>query len=289
MTRQWKWLALWIVASVICTVMLVTFFGSKSFQDCIDASQQNNPADTLTEKQSVFPVQIFISCTATALEENNAAINSIATILIAVFTCTLWYATRGMLRVSAAQSIEMKQSIAQSSRAASAMEEVAQHFAENVDTVRERSAKQMRAYISAVVFDGVYQDRNKGLRFEAKPMILNTGHTPAHKVGYKARAEILPVPFPDNFTFPLPDAIVGAASLGPNQSFVMNAVIENYIDDADVFAVKSGIEKALYIWGIIMYEDIFGEEQYTQFCHLITWLPNGKTSGRYVTDYNQAT
>lgn len=165
----------------------------------------------------------------------------------------------------------MERSIAESGRAASAMEDVSRHFAENVAIVKDRSAKQMRAYVSVLVHSGVYQEREKGFYFEGKPMMLNMGNTPAHNVRYRATADILPIQIPSDFPFPLPERASSAATLGPHQNFIMGARVGTFYDDRDVFAIKNATGRALYVWGIITYEDIFGDAHHTKFCQIITW------------------
>ena len=287
--RKWAWPIFGVLISALATILLVTFFGSESFQKCICGDQRYRSANALISNQSIFTIQLVVRCTGIALEEHNAAITAIASLVIAVFTATLWHATKSMLKASADQSVAMERSIRQSARAATAMEEVAKYFSENVTILRERTAKQMRSYLSVIVFEGSYQERQRNIRFEARPLILNTGQTPAHKVGFRAKAAILPTQLPNDFAFPLPDEIVGAATLGPHQNFIMNAAVAEFCDDADVGAIKVGSERILYIWGIVTYKDIFGDEQFTKFCHAMTWRPDGKIFGRFMTDYNEST
>jgi hypothetical protein len=147
----------------------------------------------------------------------------------------------------------------------------------------------MRAYVSVLVSGATYQERDKGLKFEGKPAMLNSGHTPARKVGYKARADILPVPLPSDFSFPLPERINGAASLGPQQHFVMSAIVDAFYDDADVYAIKRGEGSALYVWGIVSYQDVFGNDRTTKFCQILTWLPDGRVWGYFTNEHNEAT
>src|SRR5574337_603610 len=159
----------------------------------------------------------------------------LVTTFLAIFTYRLWSTTKTMVekseKVSGSQLTEMQKSIAEQARAASAMEEVGKHISisakaatESVTLSRERSAQQMRAYLSVNIGVAIYQERDKGLKFEAKPLILNTGHTPAHKVSYRAKAGILSVPLPDDFSFPLDEKVIGAAVLGPQQHFITSAV-----------------------------------------------------------------
>ena len=103
------------------------------------------------------------------------------------------------------QSIAMKDSIQESRRAANAMES----FAKSAERASKAAAQstvlirqQMRAYLSVRIDGGFYQDRTMGLRFEAKPMLINTGLTPARKVAYVARAAVFQFPLPEDFCFP---------------------------------------------------------------------------------------
>ncbi len=230
-----------------------------------------------------------------------------ADVSIAAFTGMLWWSTRALWRETKRlaegaddQADKMAQSIAQATRAADAMRALADSAAissdaatASVTTVKERTAQQMRAYLTVVVHGGVYQERDKGLKFEAKPMLINTGQTPAHKVNYWANAAILPTELPADFDFPEPENKRSfTVVLGPHQNFVLNAFVKDFIDDDQVEPVKRGTDKSLYIWGRITYEDIFGEAKHTNFCQRIIWL-KGKdgeiVAGSYGERHNDAT
>ncbi len=194
------------------------------------------------------------------------------------------------------QSKSMEQSVAEATRLASAMDAVAKEIAvsaraatESVVALRERTAQQMRAYLAVVVGAAIYQERGKGLKFEGKPLLINTGHTPANNVSYRASAAILPVPMPDDFSFPLSGKVTGAAMLGPQQSANLSAVVNDFCDDTEVEAIKACNGRALYVWGIVTYEDIFGENRQTRFCQCLTWLNDGKVFGFYTPGHNDAT
>jgi hypothetical protein len=195
-----------------------------------------------------------------------------------------------------AQSKAMQQSVAESARLAAAMEAVANHIAvsakaatDSVAALKERTAQQMRAYLAVVIGTGVYQERDKNLRFEGKPFLINTGHTPAHMVCYKAKAAILPVPAPKDFGFQLGDEVIGGSILGPQQNANLSGIVDDFVDDAEVEDIKTSKGKALYVWGIVTYEDIFGEAHYTKFCQCLIWLPDGKVFGVYIAGHNDAT
>lgn len=281
-----------VVAVIVLGLLAIAIVDSASFQNCVCGEQKHDSGKALVEEKPRLPVSIqdWIRCTGTFLDSNNGSITAIASLLIAIFTGTLWYATIGMLQASDQQGAAMERSIAESARAATTMEQVAKHFADNVETFRTRSAQQMRAYLSVLVSGAIYQERERNFKFEGKPAMLNTGHTPARKVGYKARADILPVPLPSDFAFPLPDKIInGAASLGPQQHFLMSAVVDRFCDDADVGAIKRADGRALYVWGVVIYEDAFGNKQTTKFCQILTWLPDNKIWGYFTDSHNDAT
>jgi hypothetical protein len=140
----------------------------------------------------------------------------------------------------------------------------------------------------------VYQDSATGLRFEGKPLLLNTGHTPALKVKFLAKAAILPRPLPHGFRFPAPteDATrpAGAAMLGAQQSANIQAVVNEVVPEAEVENIKLGLGRCLYIWGVVKYEDIFEEQHTTEFCQSLMWRTDGTSVfGFYTPDHNDAT
>ena len=155
--------------------------------------------------------------------------------------------------------------------------------------------KQMRAYLSVRIGGGVYQDRAANLRFEVRPMLINTGLTPANRVSYAAKADVLPFPLADEFVFPAlenPRSVFGL--LAPQQNLTMNAMVRgDFFDDDEVENIKRGHERRLYIWGTVVYEDVFGEQRYTNFAHNLIWLRLKDGSepiyGYYVDRHNEAT
>lgn len=188
------------------------------------------------------------------------------------------------------------ESAAGAHRSAQAMEDVATHIANSVEAardsvaaLRERTAQQMRAYLTVIVGTALYQEEAKNIRFQGLPLLLNTGHTPAHKVSYVAAADILPVPLPDDFTFPLTDDFKGASVVGAQQNNQLFALVDHFVDESEVPDIKIAKGKALYAWGTVRYEDIFGESHVTKFCQLITWLPNGNVFGMFIPKHNEAT
>ena len=194
-----------------------------------------------------------------------------------------------------AQSSDMKESIAQATRAAAAMEKVAANVSlsakaatDSVAVLKDRTALQMRAYLLVSAGSAIYQEREKRFRFEARPLLLNEGSTPANEVRYAAKAAILPVPLATDFVLPPVSPTTGGSNLGPHQSSIVSGILDDYVADKDVAAIKRGQGRALYIWGVVIYKDVFGQEHQTEFCQLVLWLPNGQVSSFYITGRNSA-
>lgn len=227
---------------------------------------------------------------------------AIATVMLVLATCGLWFTTFKLWQTTAkiaqdtledakVQADKMERSIGEAARAAEAMEGMAAStktnvgkFAESVGYQETFGQMQMRAYVS-VELNGVYQDENH--IFEAKPLLRNTGHTPAHSVRWKIAADILPVPLPDDFGFPLPEETTpGGAILGPGQTGFMSAFLdekkfdERKVPEADLETIKRGDGRGFYTWGIVNYRDAFGVERYTKFAHLLQWHPTDRFDDR---------
>jgi hypothetical protein len=203
---------------------------------------------------------------------------------------------RETVQAAGEQSKAMERTIEEAGRSASAMEKVAIHIetsaqaaTDSVAALKERTAQQMRAYLTVNIGGAIYQERPRNLKFEAKPLLINTGHTPAHKVSYIAKAAILPVPLPEDFSFPLSEDFIGASVLGPQQSATLSGVVDELCDDSEVETIKSVTGKALYTWGVIRYEDIFKEHRLTKFCMIYTWQSDGKVFGYFIPRHNEAT
>ena len=202
--------------------------------------------------------------------------------------------TDKLIAENIAQSKSLERSVTEAGRSATAMEFVAKEIAVSSKAAMASVSainQQMRAYLCVVIGTAIYQERPKNMKFQAVPSIVNAGLTPAHKVSFRASAAILPVPLPEDFTFPLPAVSNGTSVIGPRQNITISPVVEDFCDDPEVEGIKHAAQgKALYTWGIFTYEDIFGNPQYTKFCQIYTWLQDGKTTWGYYADrHNDAT
>lgn len=190
---------------------------------------------------------------------------------------------RQTVTAAAEQSKDMERYIEEASRSANAMESISEVILNgNVDITR--------AYLVVSIGTAIYQERRLGqadLRFEARPFIVNNGNTPAKKVISRIVADILPLPLPRDFAFPLPEAPLAKGNfVGPRQQIYSAGTVDRYVPDNEVPAIKEAVGQALYVWGLITYEDIFGTEHFTRFGHVMQWYPDGAVHGFYIDGQN---
>lgn len=239
------------------------------------------------------------------LERHNGAISAISTIFVAFFTYTLWRATTRLWRSSQRQARNLESSIIDAGRSATAMEQVSEALAqtaasaaENTQLVREMSerqariaALQSRAYLSVQFGTVIPQDNNTGYRFEPRMLIINNGHTPAYRVRHRIASNVLPFPsLPTDFEFPLPETHPKASigTLGPEQRFIIQAVVPHLCSDAEIAQIRNGIDRRIYVWGTVLYEDAFRIEHSTNFSQSIIWLTDGNLMSFNTPRHNDA-
>ena len=157
------------------------------------------------------------------------------------------------------------------------------------------SQVELRAYLIVNVDSGAYQDRENEIRFAGTPTLKNTGKTPAHNVKYRNNSAILSDEFAKTFSFPRGDEEFGRYVIGVDQTVTFTVVNKEYVDSPDVDAIRSGNGKAFYYWGIIEYDDAFGNSHTTEFCHRLYFYKKSSdpdvygVNGNYVPGRNQST
>ena len=203
-----------------------------------------------------------------------------------------------MDEIAEEQTSDMGRYIEQASRAALAMEGVAKELSISskaasgtLEMMKGRTATQLRAFVTVSIGNGVPQNRANNQPFFVSPVVSNDGQTPAYKLRYTMKVDVLPNPVPANYQFPEVHPAGGESILGPHQHLVLVAgtAMESYVPDQDVLAIMQLFAaRAIYAWGTVWYEDIFGEKHHTEFNHLMQWFPNGSPFGIYTPGYNKA-
>ena len=181
------------------------------------------------------------------------------------------------------QSGQMTSYISQAARAANAMEGVAASLKINADQIvesvqtskeiaisqRQFGELQLRAHVSVRIGIATYQD-DKNI-FAAGPVFINTGHTAARQFKFRTKADILPVPLPNEYKFRLPPRSKASSLLPPQEPRDAYTMVNHRILDVDVQQVKRGVGKSFYVWGVATYEDVFGKTKRITFLQQVTW------------------
>ncbi len=213
----------------------------------------------------------------------SSIITAVFTVVLALSTVFLWKETKDLRNFAEEQSADMKASIAEAARAATAMQDVANAVAANAKSANESlgvykdaNIRQMRAYLTVGLGAVIKQDTATNYRFEVRMTLQNVGNTPAYKVVSNVRADVLPFPLPQDFQPPpIVDTGSGTNVVGPHQNFVLTGIVDRMYSDDEINEIQNGSTKRLYIYGKITYEDAFGISRQTNFCQSILWLKNG--------------
>jgi hypothetical protein len=290
-----RWLAVIFVAGLVIAIVAVDEIFSLATE-----SQPHGASRAYNQSQPVYASLVQLLSGGWNWLRDRVDRDTLTSIFIgvtAIFTGTLWWSTRQLWRSSEGHAKHMAASAAEAVRAANAMENVARHIAvsakaatESGASIRERTAQQMRAYLSVIIGAATYQETGKDIRFEARPAVVNTGQTPAHQVTHVIRAAIMPLPFPPlgfDFFLPAQENQVGPV-IGPRQDRSLIAIVDTFVLDAYVERIKQGAGFALAVWGTINYVDVFGEAHFTNFCQVLTWRPNNSVLGYYIAEHNDS-
>jgi hypothetical protein len=192
-------------------------------------------------------------------------------------------------RASATQQArDVQASIAEATRASRAMEGIAESMASNVDSVRisvdisrevadmQKLATELhgRAYLSAVFNAAKYQDADHV--FDVEAAFKNHGNTPAYDVTFRAVAQIVPMPLPEDFAFPLPTetAVPSVSLMAPGITKFITRSVSGKVPDDQVEDIKRGrAPRCLAMWGVVKYRDAFNKTRHVRFAFTIAWIP----------------
>lgn len=214
----------------------------------------------------------------------------IVTGALALYTARLYLATVKLgeeaKRTSERQSEEMVQSISEAARAAAAMQEISETLSRTADAsfksielMRERTAAQLRPYVVVARVTATCLRTPLGARFIASPRIRNTGATPALRLGHRSMFGLRDAPLPDRSHLPLDlqsEIRVRMTVASGQEIDIHPGSADELVPDDYVAAIKTASGRALYVWGIIYYEDIFGVKHETSFAQQIFWTqPDG--------------
>jgi hypothetical protein len=248
-----------------------------------DGGDVDNPSKTVGQpaKGAVSKFAGIIVSRERVFDVVSTVITAIFTVVLAVSTALLWKETKDLRNFAQEQSNDMKASIAEAARAATAMRDVANAVSANAKAANESLAvfkdantRQMRAYLAVGLGGVVKQDTTTNYRFEVRMTLQNVGNTPAYKVVTNTQVDVLPFPLPQDFQLPPFVETGSSANVGPHQNFIMTGVAGRIYSDDEINEIQFGSKKRLYVYGRVHYEDAFGVVRQINFCQAILWLKN---------------
>lgn len=217
------------------------------------------------------------------VDDHNGAVSAVATIFLVIFTFVLasktsglHVATRGLQDFARIQAEDMKNSIAQASRAAKAMEIMSDTLSQNtqitkdiIERQKKYAAIQLRAYVypwDAGLYEGSLLDPPQTARTNEPGVVFNirnSGHTPAKNVISWGNLTIIEtsnelsliVP-PLELTFP---TTLSPGGVMPKVSWLQRPLTADEIKD-----VQTGT-RGIYYYGRIEYFDCFGDHRFSNF------------------------
>lgn len=227
------------------------------------------------------------------------------TVVLAAFTGLIFATAAIQAGLFFVQLRLMKQGIEDATATAKAAEKSAIATEETVRTMRETAQRQLRAYVFvdscslvAANADGQIYTPPQTISAASRPVLIlhykNTGQTPAYQV--VADGTMCLVSWPLNLSDLPPVTFKKGAtkdSMGPGAIRRKYEIPDSSIPmltDADIAAIKGGT-KAIFAYGEIRYNDIFGHPYFTRYRYFVggvTGLRAGmELSGR--DDGNEAT
>lgn len=150
---------------------------------------------------------------------------------------------------------------------------------------KQSSEQQLRAYIFAGHDSPMFLTKDNALSVEIA--IKNFGQTPANKV--VAHAFIGLLPYPLNTPLDPPDYTKASKSpMAPSQTIKQFPTMPEPLNEPQLNAVLAK-QAAIYVWGEIVYADIFTIDRHTRFCLYCTGEDIGRGELAYYHDGNDAT
>jgi hypothetical protein len=144
---------------------------------------------------------------------------------------------------------------------------------------RNSAQRQLRAYISMreiFIPTPKWASATNQVIMQANVRYINCGQTPAHKVRVSANFGVFPLPHPSGFRpplIPLDENVIGN-TVGPQikESIQAGHNPAYLIPMAEYLEIQRGKTKKLFVFGRIVYDDVFGKECTTNFCDEVNFL-----------------
>jgi hypothetical protein len=174
---------------------MAILIGSEAVQSCISDYEYHYRGDNPTGLAVLgFMFGAAFRCIGHFLHDDAEELLVLGTGFLAWFTFDLWNATVDLAReaheASNAQEQRMAQSVAESARAATAMER-------QTEEIRDNARRELRAYLGMIEMKLIPPNGAEPLTYSIR--LKNFGKTPAFSVSASMTRKILRYPLPDDF------------------------------------------------------------------------------------------
>ena len=236
----WRWMFRQFLIFLLAVLIIVAVFVfgewllSPTFYQCISEGTSNNGV-----------IRAYAGCSGEFIETHYGAITALATIIIAAFTATLWYATN-----------------------------------KQANLTRQAFIADKRAAVFASGFISVWEhDPTTNLyNWRFRPVWQNSGETPTRRLQLYAACEVRNSPLAHGYDFKQTTMPPGPGMLGPKATSMGGIVPAVAITPQDIVDAQQN-KKFIYLWGWATYFDVFPNtpQHVTRFCWIILAGGNPRT------------
>jgi hypothetical protein len=160
-----------------------------------------------------------------------------------------------------------------------------------VSSAEKTAERQLRAYMTVKHGNILHEKHADGWLLGWHPQVVNVGQTPAYDVRVCAMTDIRPDPLPagTDLIGELEPGPGSRSTVGSGQAVWPALRLSGYISDSELGDLKSQWKaRSFYIWGTVVYLDVFKKERRTVFCMIADWDNAGNPIGRSAPQHNEA-
>ncbi|HML07824.1 MAG TPA: hypothetical protein VK430_06805 [Xanthobacteraceae bacterium] len=248
-----KWTAIYLGIAYLAFAEISSLGGSSQASPCIVISEYQ-PTNYQPSYQACAALHEEVMRVLAFLWEHTTHdnISAAATVVIAIFTLTLWRSTYNMWVLGTATA-----------------------------------ERQLRAYLTTAVGQCLRQTRTLNLEF--RPIILNTGQTPAYDVYILNSMALLSPTEATNYDFRIPEQPPATLmTLGPRQERFTHVIAGRKMTRNEMREWIAH-RKLIFVYGTIHYRDAFQKPRFTNFCYsILYWSKRGTPLWHNTNRHNES-
>jgi hypothetical protein len=267
--------ASFICVSILVAIWLIWLFGSSEpFAYCVH-HRKNEQAYQALQKQGFVVIKLFVRtklgavCAAHITNTYQGAITALATIVVAIFTGTLWVATAGMLKVTERQHRDLQRSIQAAEDSATAAKDSAMAALRSAEAMIAIERPWMVLKVDDVSFSEFIRDTadgaapGRGDETHLQAVFVNEGKTTAFLKKIHQEVAIADYPRP-KAGIPMDIDLEGEA-VSPGGTTETTLGLKLNVTQQSATRILDG-DAVIWIFGYLNYTDVFRGDRFTYFC-----------------------